>query len=100
MQAQPRQLSEAEYAALLRFPFAEQADIIRAAQKDEYYKHVLNTNTFDVVRQALGLYRVCTSVVLTERRTSLGDELEGGNTLGSRDSVLPSYNTYWYDAEN
>lgn len=51
---QPRQLSKAEYASLLRFPFAEQADIIRAAQKDEYYKHVLNTNTFDVIRQALG----------------------------------------------
>jgi len=38
----------------LVFPFAEQADIIRASQKDEFYKHALSTNFFDVVRQMLG----------------------------------------------
>lgn len=54
MKPAPVQLTDAEYAQKLLFPYAEQPDIIRASQKDDYYRHVLNSNTFDVLRQAAG----------------------------------------------
>jgi len=38
----------------IRFPFAEQPDIIRAAQKDEFYQRVFNTQAYEITIQSLG----------------------------------------------
>jgi len=38
----------------IRFPYAEQPDIIRAAQKDEFYQRVFNTQAYDITIQSLG----------------------------------------------
>jgi hypothetical protein len=38
----------------LFFPFAPQPDIVRASQKDEYYKKLLYDKYFDLVRYYLG----------------------------------------------
>jgi peroxin-10 len=38
----------------IRFPFAEQPDIIRASQKDEFYQRVLNQQAYEVTIQSLG----------------------------------------------
>jgi len=40
------------------FPFAPQPDIVRAAQKDEYYKRTLYERYFDIIQDYLGMLPV------------------------------------------
>jgi hypothetical protein len=39
----------------LFFPFASQPDIVRASQKDEYYKRVFYEKNFEVVQKFFGI---------------------------------------------
>jgi hypothetical protein len=44
----------ADPSADLFFPLASQPDIVRASQKDEYYKRVLYDKYYEIVQRIMG----------------------------------------------
>jgi len=47
--------SSAHRSVSLSFPLAPQPDIVRASQKDEYFKKQLNENVFELLQYFIGM---------------------------------------------
>eukprot|EP01122_Echinamoeba_exundans_P013378 TRINITY_DN5837_c0_g2_i1.p1 TRINITY_DN5837_c0_g2~~TRINITY_DN5837_c0_g2_i1.p1 ORF type:complete len:355 (-),score=39.81 TRINITY_DN5837_c0_g2_i1:147-1172(-) len=73
----------------LFFPFAPQPDIVRASQKDEYYKKLLYDKYFDLVRYYLGPREALT----VQDETKLASDLSyyGLTTLVGRQTLGEEY---------
>lgn len=61
----------ADPSADLFFPLASQPDIVRASQKDEYYKRVLYDKYYEIVQRIMGTLELRSCLKLRSRFSCL-----------------------------